>query len=324
MITIPGVSPIFMWIGFLLLIIIFLVIDLGVFNKKKHEVSIKEALIWTAVWFSLAMIFNFFLYLEFGTEQALNFLGGYLLEKSLSVDNLFVIFLIFASFKIEKKYQHEILFWGIVGAIVLRGLLIVLGSALVTKFEWVFYIFGILLVYSAIQMVTKKDEEFDPHESFIVKWIHKIVHVSRNHEKGKFFVRHNGKIAVTMLFVTLIVVEFTDVVFAFDSIPATFGITTDPFIVFTSNIFAILGLRALYFVIAKIHDRFHYLNYGIALILVFIGLKMLLKDFVHIPITISLLVVVLMLATSIIVSLIFPQAKIKTLKKKRKVTHKKK
>lgn len=307
MITIPGVSPIFMWAGFLLLIIIFLVIDLGVFNKKKHEISIKEALTWTAVWFGMAMLFNLFLYFEFGTETALNFFGGYLLEKSLSVDNLFVIFLIFASFKIEKKYQHEILFWGIVGAIVLRGILIILGSALVTRFDWVFYIFGILLIYSAIQMMFKKDEEFDPHESFIVKWMHKVVHVSKNHEKGKFFVRHKGKIAVTILFVTLIIVEFTDVIFAFDSIPAIFGITTDPFIVFTSNIFAILGLRALYFVIAKVHDMFHYLNYGIALILIFIGLKMLLKDFVHISIIVSLLVVGLMLATSIIVSLIFPQ-----------------
>jgi tellurite resistance protein TerC len=322
MITIPGVSPIFMWIGFLVLVMIFLIMDLGIFNKKEHEISIKEALIWTGVWFGISMIFNLFLYLEFGHEVALNFFGGYLLEKALSVDNIFVIFLVFMSFRIEKKYQHKILFWGILGAIVLRGILILLGTALVDRFEWVFYVFGAFLIYSAIQMVRKKDEDFDPHDSKIVKIIHKIVPVVRNHKHGKLFTRHKGKMAVTILFVALIVVEFTDLVFAFDSIPAIFGITTDPFIVFTSNIFAILGLRSLYFVIAKVHDLFHYLSYGLAVILAFIGAKMLLMDFVHITTATSLIVVFALLVLAIVCSIIFPP-KVEKITVKKKVNKKK-
>ncbi|MGV8169425.1 MAG: TerC family protein [Candidatus Nanoarchaeia archaeon] len=304
MITIPGVDPIFMWAGFLLLVVIFLVLDLGVFHKKQKEVSLKEALVWTGIWFGVAMLFNLFLYLEFGGEVGLKFLGGYLLEKSLSVDNLFVIFLIFQSFRVEKKYQHRILFWGIIGAIVLRGLLIILGVALVEKFHWIFYVFGAFLIYSAVQMVRKKDEEFDPHESWIVKVMHKIVPVVREHKKGNFFARQNGRRAVTILFVALVVVEFSDVVFAFDSIPAIFGITTDPFIVFTSNIFAILGLRSLYFVIAKVHDMFKYLSYGLAIILAFIGVKMLIMDWVHISIGLSLGIVFGLLAVSIVGSIV--------------------
>ena len=303
MITIPGVEPIFMWIGFLALIVIFLSLDLGIFNKKEHEVSVKEALIWTGVWFSLAILFNIFLYYEFGNEVALNFFGGYLLEKSLSIDNIFIIFLIFSSFRVEKKYQHKILFWGIIGAILLRGTLILLGTALVEEFQWIFYIFGAFLIYSAIRMITKKDDEYDPHNSWIVRMIHKIIPVSKSHKNGKLFTRQNGRLAVTILFVALIVVEFSDVVFAFDSIPAIFGITTDPFIVFTSNIFAILGLRSLYFVIAKIHDTFQYLSYGLALILAFIGLKMLLMDFVHISTFTSLMVVFGVIAISVMASL---------------------
>ncbi len=304
MITIPGVDPLIMWIGFLVLVTIFLVIDLGVFNKKQHTVSVKEALIWTAIWISLALAFNVFVWLEWGSEIGLKFLAGYLLEKSLSVDNIFVIFLIFMSFKIAPKYQHRILFWGIVGAIVLRGLLILAGSALVAQFHWIFYVFGVFLIYSGIHMVFKKDEDFDPHESWIVKMTHKIVPVARNHD-GKFFVKHGKKTAVTVLFLSLLVIEFTDVVFAFDSIPAIFGITTDPFIVFTSNIFAILGLRSLYFVIAKIHDMFIFLQYGLAFILVFIGVKMIVEEFVHISLGVSLGVVFFTLFTSIIASIVF-------------------
>jgi len=307
MVAIPGVSPIFMWIGFLVLIAIFLTVDLGIFNKKKHEISVKEALIWTGVWFGLSMIFNIFIYYEFGTETALNFFGGYLLEKSLSVDNIFIIFLIFASFRIERKYQHEILFWGIIGAIFLRGLLILLGTALVDKFHWIFYIFGVLLIYSAIQMIAKKDDDFDPHESWIVRVIHKIVPVKKKHPKGELFTKENGRFAITILFVTLLVIEFVDVVFAFDSIPAIFGITTDPFIVFTSNIFAILGLRSLYFVIAKVHDLFHYLSYGLAMILTFIGIKMIIMDYLYISTMVSLIVVFSILALSVGASLVFPK-----------------
>ncbi|MFA6073423.1 MAG: TerC family protein [Candidatus Woesearchaeota archaeon] len=323
MITIPGVDPIFMWIGFLILVAIFLVLDLGVFNKKQHEVSVKEALVWTGVWFGVAMLFNLFIYLEFGSEKAMTFLGGYLLEKSLSIDNIFVIFLIFTSFRVEKKYQHKILFWGIVGAIFLRGLLIILGSALVDKFHWIFYLFGAFLIYSAIHMVIKKDEDYDPHQSWIVRTIHKIVPVVKEHKKGNLFARQNGRRAVTILFVALIVVEFSDVVFAFDSIPAIFGITTDPFIVFTSNIFAILGLRSLYFVIAKIHDTFKYLSYGLALILTFIGVKMIIMDWVHISIGTSLIVVFSLLALSIVLSLIFGKKQTQLEQKKKNIKSKK-
>jgi tellurite resistance protein TerC len=323
MVTIPGVSPIFMWIGFLILVIIFLIVDLGIFNKKEHEISIKEALTWTGVWFSLAMIFDLFLYFEFGSGTSLNFFGGYLLEKALSVDNIFVIFLVFMSFRIEKKYQHKILFWGILGAIILRGTLILLGTALVERFHWIFYAFGIFLIYSASQMLVKKDEDFDPHESWIVKLIHKIVPVVRDHKNGKLFIKDKGRMVVTILFVTLIVVEFTDLVFAFDSIPAIFGITTDPFIVFTSNIFAILGLRSLYFVIAKVHDLFHYLNYGLAVVLSFIGLKMLFMDFIHISTGLSLIIIFIVLAIAVLVSILFPPKKEQKEIKKNKIRKKK-
>jgi len=306
MITIPGVDPIFMWAGFLALVALFLFLDLGVFNRKQHEIGVKEALVWTGVWFGLAMLFNFFVYYEFGAEAGLNFLGGYLLEKSLSIDNIFVIFLIFMSFRVEKKYQHRILFWGIIGAIVSRGLLIWLGTLLIEKFHWIFYVFGAFLIYSAIHMVRHKDEDFDPHDSWVVKTIHRFVTIVREHKKGNFIVHKGGKISVTILFVALVMVEFTDVVFAFDSIPAIFGITTDPFIVFTSNIFAILGLRSLYFVIAKVHDMFHFLVYGIAAILAFIGVKMLLIDYVHMTTVVSLAVVFGVLLVSIGASFLFP------------------
>ena len=318
MVTIPGVSPIFMWIGFLILVIIFLIVDLGIFHKKNHEISIKEALTWTGVWFTLAMIFDLFLYFEFGAGTSLKFFGGYLLEKALSVDNIFVIFLVFISFKIEKKYQHKILFWGILGAIILRGMLILLGTTLVDRFHWIFYIFGIFLIYSASQMLIKKDEDFDPHESWVVKFIHKIVPVVRDHKNGKLVVKDKGRMAVTILFVTLVVVEITDLLFAFDSIPAIFGITTDPFIVFTSNIFAILGLRSLYFVIAKIHDLFHYLNYGLAAILSFIGLKMIFMDFIHISTVLSLIIIFAMLLIAILISIFFPPKIVVAKKSKKK------
>jgi tellurite resistance protein TerC len=304
MITIPGVDPVFMWIGFLVLIAFFLFLDLAVLHKKQDEISVKEAIIWTFIWIGVSLVFNIFIWLEFGHEIALKYFAGYLLEKSLSIDNIFVIFLIFMSFKVEPKYQHRILFWGIIGAIVLRGILIIAGAALVERFAWVMYIFGIFLIYTGINMFFKKEDDYDPHDSWIVKAVHKIIPVSKKHD-GKFFVKHNGKTAVTILFVSLLVIEFTDVVFAFDSIPAIFGITTDPFIVFTSNIFAILGLRSLYFVIAKVHEMFIYLQYGLAFILTFIGFKMLTEHFIHISLGLSLGVVFFILLASIITSIVF-------------------
>jgi tellurite resistance protein TerC len=304
MLTIPGIDPIFMWIGFLIIIAILLSLDLGIFNKKQHKISIKESLIWTAIWISLSLLFNLFIWLEFGHEAGIKFLAGYLLEKSLSVDNIFVIFLIFTSFRIEPKYQHRILFWGIIGAIILRGLLILLGTALIAKFYWIMYIFGIFLIYSGINMFFDRNEDFDPHESWIVKIIHKMVPVAKKHD-GRFFKKINSRNAVTILFVTLMVIEFTDVVFAFDSIPAIFGITTDPFIVFTSNIFAILGLRSLYFAMAGMHDMFKFLKYGLAFIIIFIGIKMLVEEFIPISLGLSLGIVFFILSASIITSIVF-------------------
>jgi tellurite resistance protein TerC len=291
MVSIPGLPPVFMWIGFILLIILFLVLDLGVFNKKKHALSVKEALIWSLVWFGLSMAFNLFVLKEFGSEYALQFFTGYLIEKSLSVDNLFVILLIFTSFKIDHKYQHRILFWGIIGALIMRGAMIGIGSALISRFEWILYLFAIFLIYSGIKIFYEKEDSYDPHDSFAVKLVKRFTHVTRKETDGNFIIRENGRLAVTIFFVVLVVIEFTDVMFAFDSIPAIFGITRDPFIVFTSNIFAILGLRSLYFVLLKAHKYFVYLPIGIAVILIFIGLKMMVEGFIDISIITSLGVV---------------------------------
>lgn len=305
MVTIPGVNPIFMWIGFILLILIFLFLDLGVFNKKSHSLTIKQALLWTLAWFIVAMLFNVFVYFEFGKDMALQFVTGYLIEKSLSVDNLFVILVIFTSFKVLPRYQHKVLFWGIVGALILRGIMIILGVALVSQFHWIFYIFGVFLIYAGIKMFYKDDNEFDPHNTFIVRTLKKFVPISRETDTSKFFIKKPGqKTEITILFVALLVIEFTDIIFAFDSLPAIFAISTDPFIIFTSNVFAILGLRSLYFVIAKAHDSFEYLNYGLGTILGFIGVKMLTADFIHISVEVSLLVVVTVLAISIISSIL--------------------
>jgi len=314
MVSIPGVSPLIMWIGFIALVFVFLFLDLGLFNKKKHAPSIKEALIWTGIWISMSLLFNIFIWTQFGGHVGLQFLGGYLLEKALSVDNIFVIFLIFTHFKIPGKYQHKILFWGIIGALFMRGILIGAGTALVSRFDWIFYLFGAFLIYSGIKMIFKKDEEFDPHDSKLVQFIHKIVPVSKDYKDGRMCIIDKGKFAITILLVTLIVIEVSDLLFAFDSIPAIFGITTDPFIVFTSNIFAILGLRSLYFVIAQIHDIFVYLNYGLSFILIFIGAKMILENFIHISLAISLGVVFLTLAISMIASITLGPSKKKTIK----------
>jgi tellurite resistance protein TerC len=294
--------PWYMWAGFVALVLAFLAIDLGIFHRKTHAVSIKEAVIWAVVWFGAAMIFNALVLWQCGAQKGLEFFTGYIIEKSLSVDNLFVILLVFTAFSIPAKLQHRVLFWGIVGALVMRGALIGIGAALITRFDWIFYLFGAFLLYTGFKMFFEKEEKFDPKKSWIVRWIERIVPVQKL-DSDHFFTRHKGKFAVTILFVALIVVEFTDLVFAFDSIPAIFAITTDPFIVFTSNVFAILGLRSLYFVIAKAHDMFSHLKTGLAVILVFIGLKLLAKDIYHMNIFVSLGVVLGILAISIIASI---------------------
>ncbi len=280
--------PLF-WGGFLLLIAALLALDLGVLNRRPHAIRFKEALLWTLVWVMLAMLFNLGIFYWRGPEVAMQFLAGYLIEQSLSVDNLFIFLIIFSYFKIAHDQQHKILFWGIIGAIFMRIFLILLGTALVTRFHWIFYVFGVFLVATAIKMALQKESGIDPEQNTIVTL------VRRFYPTAKPFI------------VVLIVIEVTDLIFALDSIPAVFGITTDPFIVFTSNIFAILGLRSLYFVLSGFMGLFHYLKYGLSVILGFVGVKMLIADWIVIPIGISLAVVGLVLLTSIAASLAWPK-----------------
>jgi tellurite resistance protein TerC len=310
MVIIAGMNPYLMWGGFLLLIIIFLTLDLGIFNRKKHEPSLKESLIWCFVWFSLAMLFNLFIWYKGGHQAGLEFFTGYLIELSLSVDNLFVMLIIFTTFQVNPKYQHRVLFWGILGAVIMRGVFIIAGTAVVARFSWILYLFALFLVYTGITLFIKnEDDKFDPNESFAVKLLRRIVPVSCKPSEGRFFIKENGKYAVTIIFVALVVIEFSDVIFAFDSIPAIFGITLDPYIIFTSNMFAILGLRSLYFVLHKAHKYFGLLSMALATILTFIGLKMLLAHYVEVPIFLSLGVIIGVLAINMVASVAFQRIK---------------
>ncbi len=293
---------IFHWIGFIVIILILLIIDLGVFNRKSHVLSYKEALIWTAVWIILALIFNLFVYLFYGKDKAIEFFTGYLIEKSLSVDNIFVFVLLFTYFNVNKKYHHRVLFWGILGAIIFRGILIIIGTALIYKFHWIIYIFGGFLVISGIKMGFQKDNKLEPEKNPVVKLLRKFLPITPRYVKSAFFYRSHGKLYATPLIIVLAVIETTDIIFAFDSIPAILAITHDPFIVFTSNIFAILGLRALYFAVDKFIDKFTYLKYGLSVILVYIGIKMLISEFYKIPTLISLGILIFVLTISVLVS----------------------
>lgn len=314
------IDPI-VWVGFIVLVGLLMAVDLGVFNKDSHAPTAKEALIATMGWISLALLFNIFIYYGYenhwfgmgtyalepnnGKQAALKYFTGYLLEEALSIDNLFVIALVFAQFRVPKKYQHRILFWGILGVLVFRGLLIGIGIWLVSYFDWLFYIFGALLLYSAWKMFkTDHEVEEDINDHGVVKFIRKFYPVSRSYDGGKFFTIENGKRAATPMFVALMVIETTDILFAFDSVPAVFSITTDPFLVFSSNIFAIMGLRSLYFVLANVIDKFEHLKLSLIGILFFIGVKMILLPMgIHIPIGISLAIIVVMLAAGVIASI---------------------
>lgn len=298
-----------LWIGFSVIVLIMLALDLGVFHKKSHEVKIKEALIWSAVWIGLALIFNLGLYFARGSDVALRFLAGYVLEKSLSVDNLFVFLLIFSYFRVAPQYQHKVLFWGIIGALVMRAVFIAAGVTLINRFHWVIYIFGVFLIYTGIKLALEKDKEIHPDQNPLLKLFRRFMGVTETYEDGQFFVKRAGKWLATPLFIVLIVVETTDVVFAVDSIPAILAITTDPFIVYSSNVFAILGLRALYFALAGLMNLFHYLHYGLAFILVFVGTKMIVSSHYKIPISIALGVILLTLVVSVLASLMFPKEK---------------
>ena len=297
----------FIWVCFIGFVVFMLVLDLGVFHRKSHEIKIKEALIWSAVWISLALIFNYGIYVFLGKEKAIEFLTGYIVEKSLSVDNLFVFIMLFTYFKVDVKHQHKVLFWGILGALVMRAIFIFAGVALINKFHWIIYIFGALLIFTGIKMLFHKEENIDPDRNPLVKLFKKIFPVTEKEHGDKFFVRLNGKTVATPLFIVLLMVEFTDLIFAVDSIPAILAITNDTFIIFSSNVFAILGLRALYFALAGITKYFYYLKYGLSAILVFVGIKMTIVDFYKVPIVSSLLVISGILIISVVVSVLRPK-----------------
>ncbi|HDP81106.1 MAG TPA: TerC family protein [Spirochaetes bacterium] len=297
-----------LWAGFVLFILGLLVLDLKVFQRKEHEISVREALLWTGFWIALSLVFNAGVYYFEGAQPALEFLTGYLIEKSLSVDNIFVFLLIFTYFGIKPKYQHKVLFWGILGALVMRAVFILTGIALIQKLHWIIYVFGAFLVFIGIRMAFEKEKEVHPEKNPVLRLFKRFFPVTDTYEEGTFFVRRAGKLVATPLFVVVLVIETTDVVFAVDSIPAILSITLDPFIVYTSNVFAILGLRALYFAIAGIMAIFYYLHYGLSAILVFVGVKMLIADFYKIHTGVALGVVGGVLLLSILASLVFPHA----------------
>jgi tellurite resistance protein TerC len=294
------------WIAFNAFVLAMLALDLGVFHRKSHTVKVKEALIWSAVWVVMALIFNGGLWHWKGREPALQFLAGYVIEKSLSVDNLFVFVVIFSFFRVKPEYQHKVLFWGILGALVMRAAMIGLGAALVNRFHWVMYLFGALLLFTGAKLAFHSEEEKEVGENVIVRLFRRFFPVTADYREGRFFVREAGKRMATPLFLVLITVEVTDLIFAVDSIPAIFAVTTDTFIVYTSNVFAILGLRSLYFALAGCMGLFVYLKYGLAFILSFVGVKMLIVDYWKIPILLSLGVILGVLAVSVAVSLLWP------------------
>jgi tellurite resistance protein TerC len=301
---------IWLWVGFIAFVLAMLALDLGVFHRKAHAVRPKEAGIWVAVWVSLAFLFALGLYFYRDATTALTFLTGYIIEESLSVDNIFVMVLIFNYFSVPREFQHRVLFWGILGALIMRGLFIGLGALLVSRFEWILYVFGAMLVITGIRMVFKSDEEFDAEQNPVVRFVRRFVPMTAGYRGPHFFTLENARRVATPLLLVLVLVEVTDLMFAIDSIPAIFAVTTEPFIVFTSNIFAILGLRSMYFLLAAVVHRFYLLKYGLAVILVFVGGKMLLERFLHVSIVISLGIIVTVLAASIAASLIWPKVEI--------------
>ena len=306
-------ESIWLWVGFNLFVLAMLALDLGVFHRKSHAVSGKEALIWSIVWISLSLAFNAVIYFFWdrmvpgssytNSEAALAFFTGYLIEKSLSVDNIFVFILIFSFFAVPAAYQHRVLFWGILGALIMRGALIALGAALLEQFHWIIYVFGAFLIFTGIRMANHQDEEVQPDKNPVVKFFRRFMPVTSSFEQDKFFVRRAGQLMATPLFLILLIVESTDLVFAVDSIPAIFAVTQEPFIVYTSNVCAILGLRALYFLLANVMGQFQYLKLGLSAVLTFIGVKMVITDLYHIPVGVSLAVVASILTLSILASL---------------------
>jgi tellurite resistance protein TerC len=303
------------WIGFNLFVLLMLALDLGVFNRKAHVVSVKEALTWSGIWISLALLFNSLIYYWFGEHKAVEFFTGYVIEKSLSVDNIFVFVLVFNYFQIPSAYQHKVLFWGIIGALIMRVIFIFAGVALIEKFHWTIYIFGIFLIYTGYKMFSEKDKKMEPEKNPVIRFFRKVIPVSNHLEGDKFFITENGKRHATPLFLVLILIETTDLIFAVDSIPAILAITQDRFIVYTSNVFAILGLRSLYFALAHVIHRFVYLSTGLAVILIFVGLKMVMVDVLKVPTFISLIIIAIILTFSVVFSLMKTKADMRLPKK---------
>ena len=308
-------TNIWFWIGFIAFVLAMLTLDLGVFNKTPHVVKAKEAAVMTSVWVALALAFAAGLGYFVDRQTALTFLTGYVIEESLSVDNIFVIVLIFSYFRVPEKYQHRVLFWGIIGALIMRGTFIGLGTLLLARFHWVLYVFGAMLVITGVRMAIKSDDEFDGDDNPLVRAVRRVLPISAQYHGKHFFTVENGRRLATPLLLVLVLVEFTDLIFAIDSIPAIFAVTRDPFLVYTSNIFAILGLRSMYFLLSHVVQRFHLLKYGLAVILTFVGAKMLLEHWIHIPIMASLAVVLVVLVLSIVGSLVWPQARKRTVGK---------
>lgn len=299
---------IWFWVGFIAFVLAMLALDLGVFHKEAHEVKPKEAGIWVTVWVSLALVFAAGLWWYADATTALTFLTGYVIEESLSVDNIFVMVMIFQYFRVPAAYQHRVLFWGILGALVMRGIFIALGALLIAKFHWILYVFGALLVITGVRMAFKQDEKFEGEQNPVVRLTRRFFPVTHKYNGQYFFLVENGKRYATPLLVVLVLVEFTDLMFAVDSIPAIFAVTTDPFLVFTSNIFAIMGLRSMYFLLAAVVHKFHLLKYGLAVILTFVGIKMLISGVYKVPIGVSLGVILGVLAVSVVASFIWPAA----------------
>jgi tellurite resistance protein TerC len=299
-------TNVWIYVGFTAFVLGTLALDLGVFHRQAHVVKPKEAGMWVAVWMTLALAFAGVLYFWKGPEQALLFATGYLIEQSLSADNIFVIVMIFGYFSVPEKYQHRVLFWGILGALIMRGAFIGMGAILIQKLSWMLYIFGAFLVFTGIKMATRQDEEFDAEKNVVMRTARRYLKLTNEYDGQKFFTKKNGVSFATPLLLVLLLVEFTDLVFAVDSIPAIFAVTTDPFLVYTSNVFAILGLRSMYFLLSGVVHKFVYLKYGLSAILTFVGGKMLIVDWYHVPILISLGVIIVTLMASIVASLMFP------------------
>ncbi len=301
------VDSVWLWVSFNLFVLAMLALDLGVFHRSAHTVSAREAAAWSVVWIALALVFNAGVYHFFGAKAGLEFLTGYLIEKALSVDNIFIFLLVFSYFRVPAQYQHRVLFWGVLGALVMRAGMIGAGAYLIARFHWILYVFGAFLVVTAVRMATQDEHAIEPESNPVIRLVRRLIPVTDVYHGQKFFIRENSRLTGTPLFIVLVFIELTDLVFAVDSIPAIFAVTQDPFLVYTSNVFAILGLRSLYFLLADVVGRFHFLKLGLAAVLGFVGLKMLVADVFKVPVGISLGIIAFLLGASVVASWMFPK-----------------